>query len=173
MNIDNGLAQRLKELRKKAGLTQEELAELIDVHLNTISRWENGIDTPKTFKITQLAKVLNVNEVELINGTPSQNWELKLLVSKTRENEGGRVDMSGKSSTATLSVGDDANSSAFGEVINAMRSVENALKSISTGNNYDIDINQQGFMIEKKSDADMLARSTVSALRAGIGNGGI
>lgn len=108
MNIDNGLAQRLKELRKKAGLTQEELAELIDVHLNTISRWENGIDTPKTFKITQLAKVLNVNEVELINGTPSQNWELKLLVSKTRENEGGTVDMSGKSSTATLSVGDDA-----------------------------------------------------------------
>lgn len=66
-----------------------------------------------------------------------------------------------------------ANSSAFGEVINAMRSVENALKSMSTGNNYDIDINQQGFMIEKKSDADMLARSTVSALRAGIGNGGI
>ena len=64
-----------------------------------------------------------------------------------------------------------ANSSAFGEVINAVRSVEIALKSINTGNNYDIDINQQGFMIEKKSDADMLARNTVSALRAGIGNG--
>ena len=64
-----------------------------------------------------------------------------------------------------------ANSSAFSEVINAVRSVENALKSINAGNNYDIDINQQGFMIEKKSDADMLARSTVSALRAGIGNG--
>lgn len=64
-----------------------------------------------------------------------------------------------------------ANSSAFGEVINAVHSVETALKSINAGNNYDIDINQQGFMIEKKSDADMLARSTVSALRSGIGNG--
>lgn len=64
-----------------------------------------------------------------------------------------------------------ANSSAFSEVISAVRSVENALKSINAGNNYDIDINQQGFMIEKKSDADILARNTVSALRAGIGNG--
>ena len=66
-----------------------------------------------------------------------------------------------------------ANSSALSEVINAVRSVETALRSINAGNNYDIDINQQGFMIEKKSDADMLARSTVNALRSGIGNGGI
>lgn len=66
-----------------------------------------------------------------------------------------------------------ANSSALSEVINAVRSVETALRSINAGNNYDIDINQQGFLIEKKSDADMLARSTVNALRSGIGNGGI
>lgn len=66
-----------------------------------------------------------------------------------------------------------ANSSAIGEVISAVRSVENAVKSINVNNNYDIDINQQGFMIEKKSDADILARSTVNALRAGIGNGGM
>ena len=66
-----------------------------------------------------------------------------------------------------------ANSSAFGEVISAVRSIENSLKSINAGNNYDIDINQQGFLIEKKSDADTLARNTVSALRAGIGNGGL
>lgn len=66
-----------------------------------------------------------------------------------------------------------ANSSAIGEVISAVRSVENAVKSINVNNNYDIDINQQGFMIEKRTDADILARSTVNALRAGIGNGGM
>lgn len=66
-----------------------------------------------------------------------------------------------------------ANSSVLSNVISAVRAIESALKSMNAGNTYDIDINQQGFMIEKKSDADMLARSTVSALRAGIGNGGI
>ena len=66
-----------------------------------------------------------------------------------------------------------ANSSAITGVTNAVRSVETAVKAINAGNSYDIDINQQGFMIEKKSDADMLARSTVSALRSGLGNGGV
>ena len=66
-----------------------------------------------------------------------------------------------------------ANSSVLSNVISAVRAIESALKSMNAGNTYDIDINQQGFMIEKKSDADMLARSTVNALRAGIGNGGI
>lgn len=66
-----------------------------------------------------------------------------------------------------------ANSSVLSNMISAVRAIESALKSMNAGNTYDIDINQQGFMIEKKSDADMLARSTVNALRAGIGNGGI
>ena len=63
--------------------------------------------------------------------------------------------------------------SALQEVQSAVLNVENALKSLTGGNTYDIDINQQGFVVQQKSDADNLARSTVSALRAGIGNGGI
>ena len=63
--------------------------------------------------------------------------------------------------------------SALQEVQSAVLNVENALKSLTGGNTYDIEINQQGFVVQQKSDADNLARSTVSALRAGIGNGGI
>ena len=66
-----------------------------------------------------------------------------------------------------------SNASAFGEVINAVRSVEAALKSVNLANNYNIDINQQGFIVGKQSDADNLARSTANALRVGIGNGGL
>ena len=66
-----------------------------------------------------------------------------------------------------------SNIQAVNDIAGAVRAVESAVKSLDSGNNYDIDINQQGFMIEKKSDADMLARSTVAALRAGLGNGGI
>ena len=58
-------------------------------------------------------------------------------------------------------------------VTSAIIDVENAVRAITGGNNYDIDINQEGFIIQQKTDADALARSTVAALRSGIGNGGI
>ena len=42
MTQDRGFAQRLKELRKKAGLTQEELAEATKISAMTVRRWEWG-----------------------------------------------------------------------------------------------------------------------------------
>ena len=66
-----------------------------------------------------------------------------------------------------------ANSAVVLDIHNAVVSLESAIKSINAGNNYDIDINQQGFVVEKKADADLVARSTVSALRSGLGNGGV
>lgn len=66
-----------------------------------------------------------------------------------------------------------ANGKTVSDVLNVIRSLENSVKSLEVANNYDIDIHQQGFMIEKKSDADMLAKSTATALRMGIGNGGL
>ena len=65
------------------------------------------------------------------------------------------------------------NASALSEVINAVKTVESALKNFNAGNNYDIDIIQQGFNVHNKSDADYAARSAVSALRSGLGNGGV
>ena len=64
-------------------------------------------------------------------------------------------------------------SSSNSGIIEAVNSVETAIKSMTPSNTYNIEINQQGFMIQQKSDADSLARSTVSALRTGFGNGGL
>lgn len=105
---DNAFAQRLRELRKKAGLTQEELAERVDVHLNTISRWENGIDTPKTFKIKCLAEALHVSELELLNGSTPEQWEIRMLVSKAGTVGEVKIDMTEAKSSATLNIGDTA-----------------------------------------------------------------
>ncbi|MBQ3454993.1 MAG: phage tail tape measure protein [Synergistaceae bacterium] len=66
-----------------------------------------------------------------------------------------------------------ANSAAINEVISSVHSVEKALKDMNSGNTYDIDIIQQGFSVASKADADYTARSAASALRSGIGNGGI
>ena len=83
---------RLRLLRKKQALSQEELAEKIDVHLNTISRWENGIDLPKTTKVKKLAEVLQISEEELLNGAPEATWVLTVKIADDFTQE--MIDMS-------------------------------------------------------------------------------
>ena len=46
-NIELGL--KLKELRKRRGLTQTELSEILKIHVNTIKRYEKGLSIPKEF----------------------------------------------------------------------------------------------------------------------------
>lgn len=65
--MPDNLGERIRRLRKKAGLTQEQLAEAVGVHENSVSRWENNELTPKTFKIKALAKALGVSEADLLN----------------------------------------------------------------------------------------------------------
>ena len=45
------LSQKVRELRKKAGLTQEDLARQLEVSLSTVQRWEG-----KGVKPTRLAR---------------------------------------------------------------------------------------------------------------------
>ncbi len=59
--------ERLKQLRKKAGLTQTELADLVGVHETTIRRWENNNDKPMPDSFSRLAKALGVSEADLLN----------------------------------------------------------------------------------------------------------
>ena len=104
--IANNLGRTIKKFRKKAGLTQPDLAQLLNVSFSTLRRWEAYGGQPRTNELKKLSEVLGCTEAELLNGTASENWELKLLVSK--ENEGGTVDMTGSGSTATLNIGDNA-----------------------------------------------------------------
>lgn len=45
------LGQRIAELRKKEGLTQEELAEKLGVSPQAVSKWENDISCPDIMSI--------------------------------------------------------------------------------------------------------------------------
>lgn len=107
MAEDSGFSQHLKDLRKQAGLSQSDLAKLVNVSLLTVFRWENEERQPRLEEIKKLAEVLHVSESELLNGPATRNWELRLVVSKSRE--GGTVDMTEvKKSSAVLNIGDDA-----------------------------------------------------------------
>lgn len=52
---------RLKELRKKHGLTQKQLANALHVAQNTVCNWENGVRQIDTEYIKQLAEYFHVS----------------------------------------------------------------------------------------------------------------
>ena len=56
-----GFAENLKEIRNKRNITQEQLAELLSVSRQTISKWESGLGYPETEKLLSIAKELNVS----------------------------------------------------------------------------------------------------------------
>ncbi len=57
---------KLLDLRKKNGYSQEELGYKINVTRQTISNWEAGITSPELNKIIELADVFNVTTDELL-----------------------------------------------------------------------------------------------------------
>ena len=75
------LAEKIRNLRKKAGFTQEKLAEYLDVNAITVSRWENGVDIPKTFKIKKMAEIFNCTETELLNDSETEEGKIKITIS--------------------------------------------------------------------------------------------
>lgn len=56
----------LRELRLKAGLTQEQVAKLVDVDQAAVSNWETGKYTPARKYRKKLAKLYGVGEEELL-----------------------------------------------------------------------------------------------------------
>ncbi len=58
----------LKELRKEKALTQEQLAEQLNVSGRTISRWETGSNMPDIGMLVELAEYYGVSIPEIING---------------------------------------------------------------------------------------------------------
>ena len=64
---NNKIAQNLKKLRAKKGLSLEKIARLADLSLKTIVKVENGVNTNPTIDtLTKIAKALEVGVDELI-----------------------------------------------------------------------------------------------------------
>ena len=59
------------ELRNKAGLSQDELAERVYVTRQAVSRWENGDTTPNTETLKLLSKLFDVS-INTLLGSPRQ-----------------------------------------------------------------------------------------------------
>lgn len=81
------LNEKIFDLRKKAGLSQEALAEKLGVSRQAVSKWETGESVPELAKLVLIAKTFGVTTDWLLseegetadepsesNDTPANNW---------------------------------------------------------------------------------------------------
>ncbi|MDB2705799.1 helix-turn-helix domain-containing protein [Pseudomonadota bacterium] len=58
----------IKEARQRQNLKQEDAAALLDVTVQTYSKWENGITEPKASQVAQLSDILSVSTDMICSG---------------------------------------------------------------------------------------------------------
>ncbi len=82
------LSERIKTLRKKKGMSQEELALEVHVVRQTISKWENALSVPDADELIYLAKVLEVSVNTLLGVEEKESLVYEDLVDElARVNE--------------------------------------------------------------------------------------
>ncbi len=60
------LGRNIAAFRRSAALKQEQLAELIEVEISTVSRYETGVTLPSLVTLAKLAEVLHCTMAELL-----------------------------------------------------------------------------------------------------------
>ena len=60
--------EKLQELRKSRGLTQEELAEKLYVSRTAVSKWESGRGYPNIDSLKAIARLFSVSIDDLLSG---------------------------------------------------------------------------------------------------------
>ncbi len=63
------LGERIYELRSKAGLSQGELADRLDVSRQAVSKWENNSAVPELDKLLKMSELFSVSLDGLVKGT--------------------------------------------------------------------------------------------------------
>ncbi len=64
------LSEKIRDLRKKAGLSQEELAEKLDVSRQAVSKWELGAAVPTADKLLEISDLFGVSLDHLMRDDP-------------------------------------------------------------------------------------------------------
>ena len=81
----------LKELRKAKNLTQEQLAERLNISGRTVSRWETGNNMPDISLLVELAELYDVSIPEIIDGerkSETMEREVKEVAEKMSDYAG-------------------------------------------------------------------------------------
>ena len=86
------LGQKLKEIRKRFGLSQESLAEIMNVSRQAVTKWESNEGLPDVSNLQELSKVFNLTIDYLLdndNSLPALSMKKKLDKDKYEMNGKG------------------------------------------------------------------------------------
>ena len=82
------LNENMKALRKNKGLTQEELANRLNVVRQTVSKWEKGLSVPDAEMLQKIADVLESDVSQLLGAPIQQNENTDVVAEQlSRINE--------------------------------------------------------------------------------------
>lgn len=82
--MEETLGKRISALRKQKDLRQDDIAQLLDVSPQAVSKWENDQTCPDIGLLPKLAKILGVTTDELLSGK-QELQEVKLLPPEERK----------------------------------------------------------------------------------------
>lgn len=63
------ISERLQELRKKEGYSQEQVAEMLGLSRQAVSKWESGQGKPEIDNIIKLTEIYRVSADYILSGT--------------------------------------------------------------------------------------------------------
>ena len=84
--MDTSIGKRIASLRKEKGLKQEELAEMLGVSGQAVSKWENDQTCPDISLLPKLARILGVSVDELLSGKQEMAPVVQILPEQQRKN---------------------------------------------------------------------------------------
>lgn len=76
------ISDRLQDLRKKANYSQEQVADLLGISRQAISKWESGQGKPELDNIIKLTEIYNVSADYIISG---QEHSVEIVPQPKRE----------------------------------------------------------------------------------------
>ena len=76
------IGQNIKKYRKEKGYTQRELADLIGVSVQAVSKWENNSAVPDLERIVKMSEIFGISIDELIKGETTEGSSREALKSE-------------------------------------------------------------------------------------------
>ena len=73
------IGQYIQSQRKKAGLTQKELADKLNISFQAVSKWENGDTLPDTGILLDLCDILGTTADKLLNAGVMAAGERRMM----------------------------------------------------------------------------------------------
>lgn len=97
-------AEKMQKLRKERGMSQENLAEIIGVSRQSVSKWESGQSYPEMDKMIALSELFNVSIDELVKDTSGSTGSAQNIHNSYVINVGSQFHYEYKSKRTLLGI---------------------------------------------------------------------